>query len=64
MRGERDGGERKNLDGARVAFLQGNAINESLGLTELAGHLKAQGVVGRLFLEREEPALPEKTARL
>jgi len=45
------------LAGARVAFLQGNAINESLGLTDLAGHLKAQGVETRLWLQREEKGL-------
>ena len=44
----------------RVAFLQNNAINESLGLCDLAGHLKARGVATRLFLRREERALPER----
>jgi radical SAM superfamily enzyme YgiQ (UPF0313 family) len=46
------------LTGARVAFLQGNAINESLGVTDLAGHLVAAGVTTRLFIEREERDLP------
>ena len=44
------------LASMRVAFLQTNAINESLGLCDLGGHLRAQGVRCRLFLEREEGA--------
>lgn len=47
----------EKLTGTRVAFLQGNAINESLGLTDLAGHLKALGVETRLWLRREEKKL-------
>ena len=47
----------------RVVFLQNNAINESLGLCDLAGHLKQQGVTTRLFLELEEKNLPEKLRR-
>jgi anaerobic magnesium-protoporphyrin IX monomethyl ester cyclase len=43
--------------GAKVAFLQNNAINESLGLCDLSGHLTAQGVSTKLFLEREEKNL-------
>ena len=42
------------LPNARVAFLQGNAINESLGLCDLAGHLRDLGVTTRLFIRREE----------
>jgi len=48
------------LKGVRVAFLQGNAINESPGLYDLAGHLKALGVVTRLFLRNEELRISEK----
>jgi radical SAM superfamily enzyme YgiQ (UPF0313 family) len=49
-----------SIDGARVAFLQSNAINESMGLCDLAGHLKAGGVTTRLFLEREERRLGDR----
>lgn len=51
-----------DLHGGRVALLQGNAINESLGVSDLAGHLKAQGVTTRLFIEREERRLPDALA--
>jgi radical SAM superfamily enzyme YgiQ (UPF0313 family) len=47
-------------DRPRVAFLQGNAINESLGLCDLAGHLRDRGVATRLFLRREERRLPDR----
>jgi hypothetical protein len=47
----------------RVVFLQTNAINESLGLCDLAGHLRAQGVRCRLFLEREEGRHLERKMR-
>ena len=49
--------------GARVAFLQHNGINESLGLCDLAGHLKSLGVATRLFLRREERDLPGQLRR-
>jgi len=51
------------LKGARVAFLQENAINESLGLCDLAGHLRDLGVVCRLFLSREERRLRDVLRR-
>ena len=51
------------LKGARVAFLQENAINESLGLCDLAGHLRTFGVSTRLFLSREERGLRETLRR-
>jgi len=44
----------------RVLFIQDNAINESLALTELSGHLKAHGHHTRLFLEKEEKNLERK----
>ncbi len=48
------------LGGARVAFLKKNAINESLGLCDLAGRLRDRGVTTRLFLELEERRLPAR----
>ncbi len=45
---------------ARVAFLQGNAINESLGLCDLAGHLRDLGVTTRLLIRREERRLADE----
>lgn len=38
----------------RVLFVQDNAINESLALTELAGILREQGYPYRVLIEREE----------
>jgi len=51
------------LKGVKVAFLQENAINESLGLCDLAGHLRDLGVVCRLFLGREERRLHDALRR-
>jgi len=48
------------LAGARVVFLQNSAINESVALCDLAGHLKSLGVITRLFLSHEERSLGEK----
>lgn len=48
-----------SIDGMKTAFLQENAINESLGLCDLAGTLRDRGVVTRLFLGREEPRLAD-----
>lgn len=45
------------LTGARVAMIQENAINESMGLCDLSAHLQNQGAQTRLFLRREEPSL-------
>jgi radical SAM superfamily enzyme YgiQ (UPF0313 family) len=46
--------------GSRVAFLQRNAINESMGLCDLAGCLRDQGAFTRLFLQLEERRLPSR----
>lgn len=46
-----------SLAGARVAIIQENAINESMGICDLAGFLGSKGVSTRLFLRREEPEL-------
>lgn len=45
------------MSGERVLYLQGNAIDESLALTEVAGGLRALGAHNRLLLEDEEPEL-------
>ena len=42
------------LNNGRVAFIQENGINESMGLCDLSGHLKSRGATTRLFLRREE----------
>lgn len=50
-----------NIAGAKVLFLQNNAINESIALCDLAGYLKARKVITRLFLSWEEKVkLPAK----
>jgi len=47
----------------RIAFVQSNGINESLGLTELSAWLKANGRDTRLFLSREDRRFPETIRR-
>lgn len=42
----------------RILFVQDNGINESLGLTELGGYLKARGHTVCLLIEKEEADLP------
>jgi radical SAM superfamily enzyme YgiQ (UPF0313 family) len=42
------------ISGLRVAMLQSNAINESLGLCDLSAHLRQRGATTRLFLRRDE----------
>lgn len=48
----------------KILFLQDNAINESLALTELSGFLKANGHVCELLIEREEKNLIESIDKI
>lgn len=50
----------KEISDSSVLFLQGRSINESLGLCDLAGHLKKLGARTGLFIKDEERHLPEK----